>query len=307
MLLLRLLLCTLLLGTTAWPAPHAHADALRRLEKETDHEHRTQRSSPRRRRSSSSSNSSASRDRSSGDWTQTDRDDTDSSDRAQAIALLLILPWGVPHMALEARGDQETARENNCLRGYARYPFADGPGLLRNSCEPGATPSKKLAIALGAESGFMLQGVLPATFAGRLLLPKRVELSARTDWLHDLASRANDRAVMTTAHLVFRFAQAKRVDFRTGIGPRHFKRDESRYGLDILYAIDIYGRHPIICRMEFHVGFLGDALLGQARATLGGMIGRVELYAGYDQTRLSDGHGSGTPLGGPVAGMRAWF
>jgi hypothetical protein len=60
--------------------------------------------------------------------------------------------------------------------------------------------------------------------------------------------------------------------------------------------------------MEVHAGLmLPEAGFAQARATMGGMIGRTELYAGYDHTYLSDGHDAGAKIGGPIAGVRAWF
>ena len=40
----------------------------------------------------------------------------------------------------------------------------------------------------------------------------------------------------------------------------------------------------------------------EGRATAGVMIGNVELYAGYQHTQVG-----AVPLGGPLAGLRAWF
>jgi hypothetical protein len=107
------------------------------------------------------------------------------------------------------------------------------------------------------------------------------------------------------AHVQYRHAQTKRVEFRTGVGVRMFALDRFRAGLDLLYAVDAYFARRGVTRIELHLGTLGHAFAGQVRATVGAMIGRCELYAGYDHS-VFVGRGKAT-LGGPVAGLRAWF
>jgi hypothetical protein len=301
---LRALVLLISLGSSLLVLPHGtRADALRRIERETKREQPSRHSAPSR-----SGSWSRSRSVSHSHYRHHHRSDSDgSSVGPKALMVFLLFPWSTPHLALEWRDDPQGAEERGCLKAYAPYPFADGPGLLRKACDEEPAKRKHYALGLSGESGFMLQGVVPASFAMRLLLPSRVELSARTDWLHDVESDTADRALMTTAHFVYRFAQSKHADFRTGLGPRRFRLEDGRWGFDVLYAIDVYGRRPFVFRVELHTGALGDSWVAQARSTLGGMLGRVELYAGYDHTYLSDGRGSGARLGGPVAGARAWF
>ena len=257
---------------------------------------------------SSSSSSSSSVD---------DDDDDISPETVRAFLNIVFFPWSIPHIVLENSALPEVANYSRCLTAFQR-PYAQGAGILRNACDEDTSGEKQAMLALSSESGFMfspgspntgqVQGVVPASFAARLLLPQRLELSGRIDWLRDVATK--DTAFMNTAHVVYRFAQSKHVDFRTGLGPRYFKLDVARWGVDLLYGMDVYGRRPIVFRMELHAGFMGpEANTGfaQARGTLGGMIGRAELYAGYDHTYLSDGRGAGVKLGGPIAGVRAWF
>jgi len=290
-------------------APAARADALRRMEREVSqdkHSHNEHHSGggggghgSHFHRSDPTSRSSRRVDDDSGS------SESDGSGGGLA-AMILILPWSLPYLSLEQGQPAEEESRNGCLTSYAAVPYQNGRGLLRDACDEQPQFEQRTSLALSAESGFMLQYVVPATFQARWLLPKRFELSGRADMLTD-TGRAADRAWMGTAHLSYRFAQAKYMDFRTGVGPRVFELDRTHWGVDLLYAMDVYGRHPIVFRMELHVGLLGAAAFGQVRGTLGWMVGRAELYAGYEKMAMSDGKGAGVNLGGPIAGIRAWF
>jgi hypothetical protein len=289
-------------GLASFLPAEAHADALRRIERET-------------RRDDDDDDDDDRGSRSRGgfltinvhDSDDDDDDDDVSPEVAEAFVKLAIFPWSIPHAVLEESADPELTAQNRCLGTYARMPYRNGPGLLRNACDEPTYDEVRGILGFSSESGFMLQQVVPASLAVRVLLPKRLELAGRSDWWFDVAKGSSDRAWMNTADMAFRFAQSKHVQFRTGAGLRHFKLDETRWGFDLLYGMDVYGNRPIVFRMEVHAGMLGDAGFGQARATMGGMIGRVELYAGYDHTYLSDGRGAGAKIGGPIAGVRAWF
>ena len=297
-------------GLASWMPSGAHADALRRIERETRRDS-DDRGTRRSRDDDGGGRRGRDSSRSSTRWVSVedrhDDDDDMSAEVAAAFMKLVLFPWTIPHIMLEQAGEPERMERHRCLGTYARVPFQNGPGVLRNGCDEPSHDEMSGLIGLSSESGFMLQQVVPASVAVRFLLPKRLELSTRADWWFDVAEGSNDRAWMNTTNLVYRFAQSQRVDLRTGAGLRYYKLDDPRFGLDLLYGIDVYGRRPIVFRVELHAGILGDAGFGQARATLGGMIGRVELYAGYDHTYLSDGQGAGAKIGGPIAGVRAWF
>lgn len=292
MLLFWLIALVLMASLASWLPAGAHADALRRIERETSRD----------RDDDDDDGYRSSRSSSSG-WTRDDDDDGDG----EWFLKVLGFPWSIPRASLETSTLPEVGAANRCLGSFALRPYANGPGILRSACDEETSDEKRAAFALASESGFLLQGVVPASLTARLLLPKRMELSGRIDWLYDVLSRSRDQGWMNSAHLVVRFAQSKRVDFRTGLGPRYFKLDETRWGIDLLYGVDVYGKRPIVLRVELHAGILGDAGLGQARATLGCFVGKAELYAGYDHTYLADSKGLGVPLGGPIAGVRAWF
>ncbi|MDB4975450.1 MAG: hypothetical protein JWN48_3791 [Myxococcaceae bacterium] len=208
------------------------------------------------------------------------------------------MPWTVPRLY-----------DHPELVGYAPYPFARGPGLLRvaegSSPEAVAQDARKVALSVEVESGYQLQGVVPASIGTRLLLPYRFELDTRSSLLSDIREHPTQLAAAGTAHLAYRFAQGPRVDFRMGVGIRNFTLGVPRWGVDVMYAVDGYIARRAVLRIELHVGSAQSSFVGQVRSTLGFMLGRAELYAGYDHTVY---HGGGTAkLGGPLGGLRIWF
>ena len=280
----------------------AHAGPLKGADEEAAGTSSGKSTSSRASRSSGSSSAS-------GCEACSDDDDDDGGVLAllvlRGMAEMVIFPWKAPYLMLE--GEDARAKETNrCLTRYAAIPYDSAPGVLRDGCNPQEEGGRRVKLLSSMESGYMVQGVLPTTLTARLLLPKRAELSFRADYLRDLHDPA-EQAFAGTALLSVRFAQSQRAQFRTGAGMRLFHLTTPRWGLDLFYAFDIYGRHPVVFRGELHGGFVQSAGVFQARATLGGMLGRMELFAGGEYTYMSDGNGRGVPLGGPVAGVRAWF
>jgi hypothetical protein len=236
-------------------------------------------------------------------------DEEQSSNTISSFWLyVLLFPWKVPKLLVD----------DPCAAGFADYPYADGRGSLRRDplrggCEPlepaadRAPPAhRRWAVQTDLEGAYALAGVLGGTLGMRLQLPRRVEFGGRVSLLRDLKAAPREQALHGTAHMSVRFAQAPHVELRSGLGMRAFALDRRLFGFDFLYAIDVFGKRPIVSRMEFHLGTLGDAGAGQARLTVGVMLRKLEIYAGYDHTAFW-GHLGTTRLTGPVAGLRAWF
>jgi hypothetical protein len=209
------------------------------------------------------------------------------------------IPWSVPRLY-----------DDPTLVGYAQRPFAFGPGVLRlaqgSNPETEAQGVRNVALAVDVESGYLIQGVVPAGLAMRLQLPYRFEIDSRVSMLTDVFEHPAQVGSTGTTHLSYRFAQSQRFDFRTGLGMRMFTLDALRLGFDLMYAVDSYIAQNVVLRIELHMGSLTQAFVGQARSTLGVMFGPAELYAGYDHTSYIS-EGSTARLGGPVLGVRAWF
>lgn len=208
----------------------------------------------------------------------------------------LTVPWNLPRRFDDPR-----------LEGYAPYPFADGPALLR-SVEPGdadAELPRRVALDVAAESGFLLEGVVPVSVTLRAHLPLRFELNTAISLLSDVYEQDVEHATVASAHVLYRHAQTRRAELRSGFGARLYVGDVVRAGFDVFYGIDGYFARRGIVRVDLHGGSLGRAFVGEARLTLGVMVRRTELYAGYDHTAFFGETAS--RLGGPIAGVRTWF
>lgn len=272
----------------------AHADALRDVDRAADDDDDDFDASP----IDSDGTSSSSWD----DSLTTSADEEFLSPLAElfvrGLAELVMAPWKLPR-----RFDQP------CRQEYARYPFADGTGLLREQGRCATTPtsrSYRVAVDGEFESGYLLEGVDPATVSMRAHLPKRFELSGRVSFLSDVLEQPQDFAIAGAVHVLYRHAQLSHVELRSGIGVRLFSLTDLRAGVDFLYAIDGYFARRGVLRIELHFGNLGEAFAGQVRATIGAMVRRFELYAGYDHSAFI-GQDNSARLSGPIAGFRAWF
>ncbi len=157
-----------MVGLASWMPSGAQADALRRIERETrrdrddrvtrrSHDDRGGRRSG-RERSHSSTRRVRVEDRH-------DDDDDVSAEVAAAFMKLALFPWTIPHIMLEQAGEPERMELHRCLGTYARVPFQNGPGILRSRCDEPSYDEVSSLLGLSSESGFMLQQVVPASFA----------------------------------------------------------------------------------------------------------------------------------------------
>ena len=76
----------------------------------------------------------------------------------------------------------------------------------------------------------------------------------------------------------------------------------SELGVNFTYGADWFPRKPWTVSSVFDVGRLGDAGLFHNRTTVGAMVGRSEVFCGYDFLQLG-----GTNFHGPVAGIGLRF
>lgn len=268
---------------------------------------------PRRSHDHSSDSASHSRSTSTRYHDHDDDDDDDDDEERDSDhdglgsfwAYLFLAPWLVPRLS-----------DDPCTSRFAAYPYADGRGHLRadpsemclgpEQLAPRPATGRALAAQVALEGGYALTGVLHGTLDARLQLPMRLELLGRFGLLNDFTTHPHDQALHGTAHLLYRFAQSSHVDFRTGLGLRAFGLHRPLTGIDLLYGIDVFGRHSITGHIEVHVGSLGEAFTSQGRLTVGVMLRNIELYAGFDHLGIR-AHERVTRLSSPMLGVRAWF
>lgn len=242
-------------------------------------------------RSSSGSNSSSSKSSSHG----FDDDDDDSIEAAlgELFFLILVLPWSLPHYAVES--EREAGAWERV--GFQDYPYADrSRGHLKEG-DPG------VALQLSADSGVDVGGDVWRHGVGlRLQLPLRLDLEA--DWSTFLEyGEKTDQLTLGRELLALRFAEGESIQFRTGIGPRHLYDDEGwLHGFDVLYGFDLFPGSPVVFSADGSLGSIGHAFSPGVRASLGFLLGRWELRAGWDQRFIGD-----VSLGGPALGVRVWL
>ncbi len=136
----------------------------------------------------------------------------------------------------------------------------------------------------------------------RLQTPTVIELDTRWIYLRENLSTPVT-AIRGQNHVTIRFAHDEQVQFRTGIGSRHYiVEGEHILGFDGFYGIEIFLGQPFRLALELHLGNLGQALTGQGRGELGIFMGPLEIYGGLDYLRIgSEG------LGLVFSGLRLWL
>src|SRR5260221_6613133 len=224
-------------------------------------------------------------------------------------------PWLIPYAALEPthRGppvfeDYPYAGGSNGLLRYAaaeRDEGVDETSASYESVESGLPATGKSVVGqVQAEGGYILGGVYRGGLGARLMTPMRLELDINLHgFAEPLPGKAADSSSFANAHLGLRFAQSERVQFHTGLGYQQYADGRGiETGIDFFYGFEAELGAHLILAASGNLGSAGHALVGQARATLGVMVGRVEIYAGYDHISIG-----GVLLGGPAAGDRAWL
>jgi hypothetical protein len=248
--------------------------------------------------------------------------DSDGSPLGTLAAYAFISPFWIPH--------QLTEQHQNAGGGWSvlSRPYADGaagyllpiPGPSYDggdSADPGeAEPARPpvtrrpVGVQLAAEGSPPVSGVGRVQARARLITSERIELDAAYGLYLEGPTGSASSAWLGQSHVSFRFAQSPRVQFRAGLGARHWiDHQGSTLGLDGLYAVDVFWGKPMTSTLELSGGSLGSGWAFETRATLGAAFGMGEVYAGYDAIWIGPGSVDGAVayLGGPLVGLRAYF
>ncbi|MGH7733195.1 MAG: hypothetical protein ACREOE_05690 [Gemmatimonadales bacterium] len=173
-----------------------------------------------------------------------------------------------------------------------------------------AVAKRPVGLQLAAEGSPPVSGVGRVQARARVITSERIELDAAYGLYMEGPTGGGSSAWLGQSHVAVRFAQGPQVQFRAGLGVRQWiDQQGSTLGVDGLYAADIFWGKPVTSTIELTGGSLGSAWAFEMRATVGAAFGMGEVYAGYDATWIGPG-GAGGPvayLGGPLAGLRAYF
>lgn len=251
--------------------------------------------------------------------TEASTDGSDGNPVGALAAYLFISPFWIPHHLVE--------RHQSAPGGWSvlSRPYADGasgyllplPAPYDDSGESGEEEQARLPVAkrpvgvqLAAEGSPPLSGVGRVQARARLITSERIELDAAYGLYLEGPTGGASSAWLGQSHVSVRFAQGPRVQFRAGLGARHWiDQQGSTLGVDALYAVDVFWGKPLTSTLEITGGSLGSAWAFETRATVGAAFGLGEVYAGYDATWIGPGgvDGAVAYLGGPLAGLRAYF
>jgi len=145
---------------------------------------------------------------------------------------------------------------------------------------------------------------------GRLLLSTSSRFGLDAQASHFEERRAGggiDTLWVGDCNLVFRFAQAEKAEFRTGLGfnwldGRESARRQSDFGFNFTYGADFFPVKPWVLSADLDAGNLGRAALVRFRTTGGILLHGVEAYTGYEYLDIGRSHQNLL-----VAGLRVWF
>lgn len=211
----------------------------------------------------------------------------------------------IPHLVLEEEPGVWTRPE----AFFLRYPYQGDTGghmtFLEGEADPKPPGAAGVSFRIAARYAYDWDGLhLPGVDALlETTLPMR--LGVETGWTTYIEPLPGmlDHLTIGDLNLTIRFAQSRRVEFRSGLGARlMIDRGDVAGGFNFTYGFDVYPARPVVVSASIDLGNLGRAFYLEGKGTLGMALRGMEIFAGYDATRIGD-----VVLHGPVAGIRGWF
>ncbi len=166
---------------------------------------------------------------------------------------------------------------------------------------------RRAAGRLEAEGAYLYKGLWRTGLAARVGSP-RVDLDSQLSLYADLPHR--DALYLGDTSVNFAPIAQPRVVWRVGVGARYMLDahlpgpDPREYALGWNFntSLDAFPLAPFVISARLDRGTLYQTPVWRARATVGVVRERFELYAGYEHTQVER-----VPLGGPALGLRVWL
>jgi hypothetical protein len=229
-----------------------------------------------------------------------DGDDSDDDDGAgDAIAEAVFAALG--HAIVDAA--QERAEHVR----FGLYPYADGAaGWVVREGAAAALPIASFRFSL--DYAYDWDRVHRPAVTLALDTAAGVGLRAElTNYFERLPGGALDYLAIGTLNAMFRVVDTPRVAPYVGLGWRYLAAEGAmRNGFDCLFAADVFPVRPLVVSAIAEGGNLGRAGFLHGRLTLGALVQRLEIFAGYDAVIIGDGEDP-VIFHGPVAGIRGWL
>ncbi|MCA9705106.1 MAG: hypothetical protein KDK70_04550 [Myxococcales bacterium] len=190
---------------------------------------------------------------------------------------------------------------------FRHYPYEGGGAGYMFALRPGDDAARKRAAQVWAEGAWQGRGLWRS--AGGLRLDGRI-FGVDGDLSYYLEPAAHDALYLGTANLSVIPIHAERgllrlgggintmIDGRLpGEGPREYA-----LGWNITTSMDLFPAWPVVVSGRVDLGRLYQAWMGRARASVGVMLWRMEIYGGYEHTQVGR-----VGMGGPTLGIRVWI
>ncbi len=206
---------------------------------------------------------------------------------------------------------------------FRSFPYADGGNgyLFPLSAEPEPDPNtdtdidadepaatgRRFSGRISAEGAWQGKGLWRS--AGGIRLDGPI-LGFDGDLSYYLEPAANDALYLGTFNVDLIPLHARRAIWRLGGGlntmidgrvPGQGHR-EYALGWNVTTSFDFFPAFPVVISGRADVGRLYAAWMSRARGSIGIMMGRMELLAGYEHTQVGR-----VGMGGPLVGLRLWL
>jgi hypothetical protein len=169
---------------------------------------------------------------------------------------------------------------------------------------PGRLMPKRISLRAAAEYGDNFNNIHYT--GGSLLLNTTLRLGLDANWRyleehHD--GNRFDALNLGKMDVIFQCAQSERMLMRFGLGSNWLAdSQDTNFGFNFNYAIDLFPRKPWVISTEFDLGTLGNTHLFHARATAGVLFRQTEVFAGVDYLDIGR-----VDVGSFIGGVRFWF
>lgn len=228
------------------------------------------------------------------------------------------------------RDDGRLRRASRTVRGDRERDYDPAPRRQWDSLSPYAGSAYEPSYVVGVNPAppppseglvhlttrVALEGgvVLPADPIGvgrigaslRMQLPIGLEIAARYSIFIEPRAGRTDSLALGRIGVDWRLVTEEFMQFRLGAAIRHFHdRAGGLFGADLEAGLDFFPIDPLILSFEANVGFVENALVVQARGSIGFLLGIVEITLGWNYEGLFGAQN--VDLGGPMAGVRFWL
>lgn len=205
-------------------------------------------------------------------------------------------------------GDARRSPPPKTVFSYGSYPYEHGNRHYVKRLPAAHAEDRDLfAGTAHVEGGYAGRGVWRAG-GGVALRMWRIGIDSDLHWLVD--PKHEDSLYLGTTNATFGVVMQPAFVWRIGPGvnymldgrvPGRGKREHAA-GWNASTTMDIIPVKPLVISGRFDWGRIWKAETMTVRGTVGWIVQRWELYAGYEYERVGD-----VPLGGPIVGVRAWY